>query len=95
MTRPIDGQLSLMQLPPILEMIQTAQREAAVNQLRQETDTEKVKDIYESTVTRKEELQGKIIRDEDPRRDRERRQDPDQELGHEEQESAPQIDIIV
>lgn len=95
MTRPIDGQLSLMQLPQILEMIQTAQREAAVNQLKQESDTEKAKDTYETSVTRNEEVEGRTIRDEDPRRGRERRRRPDKAPGRDQHDQALQVDILV
>jgi len=94
--RPIDGQLSLMQLQTILEMIQSATREGALTQSRQEADTEKAKDIYQTTVTRHEEVTSRAIRDDDPRKDRERRHNPDEELGHEEQDEAPpSVDIVV
>jgi hypothetical protein len=95
MVQPIDGALSLSQIQTALEMLMTAQREAAIAQLRHESDTERAKDTYQTTVTEQEEVSGKTIRDDDPRRGRERRQDPDEELGNEEQDEAPHIDIVV
>jgi hypothetical protein len=96
MVRPVDGQLSLLQAQNALELLQSAQREQAINQLKQEADTEKAKDLYQSTVTKGEEVEGKAIRDEDQRKHRERRQNPEEELGHEEQDQPPEnIDIVV
>ena len=96
MVRPIDGQASMLQQPNLLELIQTAQREAAIARLKHEAATEKAKDLEQTSVVRYEETQHKAIRDDDPRRSRQRRRSLDDELGHAEQEPAPEgIDIII
>lgn len=91
---PIEGIMSLMQVQTALEILQTAQREGAVAQLRHESDTTKAKDVYQTTVTEREELHGKTIRDDDPRRDR-RHQKREELPEREEQDEPPHIDIIV
>jgi len=94
--RPIDGLATLMQAQNVQELLQSAQREAALAQLRHESDTEKAKDIYQTTVTRKEEANAKTIRDDDPREERRRRRDTEEELGNEEQDEPPKhINIVI
>jgi hypothetical protein len=96
MTRPIDGVASVSQSQNVLELVQTAQRLAALAAQRQQTDTEKKKALDLVQVTREEQAQGKQIRDDDPRKSKERRQQPEAELGHEQQpETAAKIDIVV
>jgi len=96
MPHPIDAIASLTQSQNLLELIHTAQRLQALAALRQRMDTEKAKDKDDTSVNRDEQAQGKAIRDDDPRKQRQRRQNPDEELGHEEQESPPtRIDIVV
>ncbi|MBN2082976.1 hypothetical protein JW859_12325 [bacterium] len=94
MVRPIEGILSLSQVQTALEMLQTAQREAAIAQLRQERDTEKAKDIYQTTVTEREEARGRTIRDDDPRQGRPRRERDDLPRP-ENDDDAPHVDIVV
>jgi hypothetical protein len=96
MPRPIDGVASVTQSQNALELVQTAQRLAALAAQRQQADTEKTKAADLQRVTREEQAKGKTIRDDDPRKDRERRQKPEEELGHEQQDEAlPKIDIVV
>ena len=95
--RPIDGIATLLQAQNVQELLNSAQREAAIAQLRHEAETDKAKDIYQTTVTKHEEASGKTIRDDDPREERRHRDDdPEDELGNEEQETPPpQIDIVI
>lgn len=96
MTRPLDGVASVQQSQNVLELVQTAQRLAALAAQRQQAETEKAKVREQLQVAREEQAHGKQIRDDDPRKNKERRQDPDAELGHEQQEgAAPKIDIVV
>ena len=94
--RPIDGIAALLQAQNAQELLNSAQREAAIARLRHETETERTKDIQQTSVTRKDEAAGKSIRDDDPRRERQRRRHPDDELGNEEQDRPPRrIDIVI
>jgi hypothetical protein len=96
MPHPIDAIASLTQSQNLLELIHTAQRLQALAALRQRMDTEKAKEVDDTSVTRDQQAEGKTIRDDDPRKQRQRRQNPDDELGNEEQESPPpHIDIVV
>ncbi len=96
MPRPIDGVASVTQSQNALELVQTAQRMAALATQRQQADTDKTKAADLKRVTREEEARGKSIRDDDPRQGRERRQKPEEELGHAAQDDAPtKIDIVV
>ena len=94
--RPIDGLATLMQSLNVQELLNSAQREAALAQIRHESDTEKAKDIYQHTVTRKEEANAKLIRDDDPRKERRQQRDPEEELGNEDQDEPPKhINIVI
>ncbi len=96
MVLPIEGQLSLMQVISAMEMLQSAQREQVVVTGRHEQRTEQIKDIYEKTVTPDEAAEGKVIRDEDPRKNRERRQMPKRDSDEDpDAPPAPEIDILV
>jgi hypothetical protein len=96
MPRPVDGVASLNQSQNVLELVQTAQRLAALAQQRQQAETEKAKARDAAQITREEQAQGKQIRDDDPRKGKERRHNAEEELGHDEQEEAPKrIDIVV
>jgi len=92
---PVEGQLSLMQVISALEMLQSAQREQVIVAERHIQTTERIKDIYDRTVTRDEEAQGKIIRDEDPRKHRERPPMPERKQDEDDIEETPEIDIVV
>ena len=94
MVGPIEGILSLSQVQTALEMLQTAQREAAIAQLKQERDTEIAKEVYQTTVTEREEARGKTIRDDDPRRGRPRRRRNDLPRPDDDEET-PHVDIVV
>lgn len=96
MTRPIDSAVVLSQVQTALEMLQTAQREAALARLRHETDTDRAKEADQTAVTKQQEVSGKTIRDQDPRRHRQR--PPSREPEDEDDEQYPPppvIDIIV
>lgn len=93
MTRPIDSAVILSQVQTALEIMQSAQRQAALAQLRHESDTDRAKATYQTAVTKKEELSGKTIRDDDPRRDRQRHRHRDED--DDEQQQRPVIDLIV
>lgn len=94
--RPIDGIATLLQAQNAQELLNSAQREAAIAQLRHEAETERTKDIQQTSVMRKDEAAGKSIRDDDPRRERQHRRNPDEELGNEKQDRPPEhIDIVV
>lgn len=95
--RPIDGVATLLQAQNAQELLNSAQREAAIAQLRHEAGTDKARDIYQTTVTKHEEASGKTIRDDDPREERRPRQEAEvDEPGTEEQETPPaHIDIVI
>lgn len=96
MPRPIDGVASVNQSQNALELVQTAQRLAALAAQRQQKDTEKTKAQELEQVTREEQARGKGIRDDDPRKEKERRQHPEDELGKKPQDEPPKyIDIVV
>lgn len=73
MPRPVDGAASITQSQNALELVQTAQRLAALAQARQQTSTEKAKEAAQTTVTKQEEAQGRAIKDQEPRQGRPRR----------------------
>jgi hypothetical protein len=95
MVLPIEGALSLMQIQTALEILQTAQREAAIARIRHESDSDKARDIYQTTVTEHEEVSGKTIRDDDPRESRKRRPEEEDQPAREDQDEPPHVDIIV
>ena len=95
--RPIDGVATLLQAQNAQELLNSAQREAAIAQLRHEAETDKARDIYQTTVTKHEEASGKLIRDDDPREERRPQRQPEDEPEPEEtgQEAPPpHIDIV-
>jgi hypothetical protein len=96
MPRPIDGVASVTQSQNALELVQTAQRMAALAAQRQQAETEKTKAKELLQVAREEQARGKGIRDDDPRKEKERRQNPEDELGNKPQDEPPKnIDIVV
>jgi hypothetical protein len=96
MPRPIDGVASITQSQNALELVQTAQRLAALATQRQQAETDKTKAKELIQVAREEQARGKGIRDDDPRKEKERRQHPEDELGHKQQDEPPKtIDIVV
>lgn len=96
MPRPIDGVASVTQSQNALELVQTAQRLAALAAQRQQAETQKTKAKDLAQVAREEQARGKGIRDDDPRKEKERRQQPEDELGNKPQDEPPQkIDIVV
>ena len=94
MTRPIESAVILSQVQTALEMLQTAQREAALARLRHESDTDRAKEADHTSVTRQDEVVGRTIRDSDPRRRRPQRQHTEDDDEDQEQ-TRPTIDIIV
>lgn len=94
MTRPIESAVILSQVQTALEMLQTAQREAALARLRHESDTDRAKETDHTTVTRQDEVVGRTIRDSDPRR-RQRQRQPAEDDDDDQAQTRPTIDIIV
>ena len=95
MVRPVDGQASLLQSQNIQELLQSAQREAAIAADRHSSDTKKAKDIYETTVTKSEQAQGKLIRDDDPAKGGKHREAQDSEERSAEEDAPGRIDLKV
>lgn len=96
MPRPVDGVASLTQAQNALELVQTAQRLAALAALGQQADTKKSKAVERERVTREEEACGKSIRGDDQRRNRERRRKSGAPPAPSPREdAAPGIDIVV
>lgn len=95
MTRPIESAVILSQVQTALEMLQTAQREAALARLRHESDTDRAKTTDHTTVTRQDEVVGRTIRDSDPRRRQPQRQRTEDDEDEDQERTRPTIDIIV
>lgn len=91
----ITGQASLVNQPGVNEMLQSAQRQQAVADIKQEREAEIKRDEYLSTVVKNHEAENKKLRDDDPRKERRRAHTRDDDEKREKEDTPPHIDIRI
>ncbi len=91
----VTGQASLVSQPGVNEMLQSAQRQQAVADLKQERQAEIKRDEYLSTVVKNHEAESKKLRDDDPRQERRHPQPQDEDGARQQEDPQPHIDIRI
>lgn len=95
MTRPIDGQLSLAQIPNIQQMQLAAQREAELAEQRQRLAAQRAQEAEKERVQRDEAVLGKTIREDDPRGERRQQEKPEPPPRPQQGEPPAHVDIVL
>jgi hypothetical protein len=76
MSRSIDGQFSVSQIPNVQQLSTAAAREAELAEQRQRIAARRAEEAEQARVGKEQAVEGKTIRDEDPREERKPRNKP-------------------